>query len=69
MSRKAAPQEYKRRSKGKGFAAGPRLEFRGGIPRSATRKRYGLVKNGNKECLISITVFEILNIRNGRCYK
>lgn len=63
MSRKAAPQEYKRRSKGKGFAAGSRLEFRAGNPRFATRKRYGLVKNDSKECLISITVFEILNTR------
>jgi len=32
MSRKAAPREYKRRSKGKGFAVGPRLEFRAEYP-------------------------------------
>lgn len=39
MSRKAAPQEYKRRSTEKGPAVGPRLEFRAGIPRLVARKR------------------------------
>lgn len=63
MSRKAAPREYKRRSTGKGLAVGPRLEFRAGIPRLVARKRCGLAKNGSKERLTSIAVFEILNAR------